>query len=117
MTRRLARGKLKLYDLVVNEQKDQFKAAFDKPNCCVVVYDTNTPEAGTMLASCVCTRYLPPPPHLWPRCAILLHCKVWSQAYALELTEAPVPHLLFQGSDLTRTKIHCTSSSKPSRMI
>eukprot|EP00729_Bicosta_minor_P024872 gene24872-29764_t len=42
MTRRLARGKLKLFDLIVNEQKDQFKALFDMPDCRVVVYDSKT---------------------------------------------------------------------------
>ena len=46
MTRRLARGKLKLFDLVVNEQKDQYRSTFDKPGCCIVVYDTDTPGTG-----------------------------------------------------------------------
>ena len=42
MTRRLARGKLKLFDLIVNEQKEQFKALFDMPDCRVVVYDSKS---------------------------------------------------------------------------
>jgi rhodanese-related sulfurtransferase len=46
MTRRLVRGKLKLFDLIVNEQKDQFKALYDQQDCCIIVYDSKTPDDG-----------------------------------------------------------------------
>eukprot|EP00039_Didymoeca_costata_P013589 m.209551 g.209551 ORF g.209551 m.209551 type:complete len:399 (+) comp15816_c0_seq33:651-1847(+) len=46
MTRRLAKGKLKLFDLVVNEQKEQFQNMFDKDDCRVVVYDASTGADG-----------------------------------------------------------------------
>lgn len=51
MTRRLARGKLKLFDLIVNEQKEQFKALFDIPDCRVVVYDSKTYTDGQEIYS------------------------------------------------------------------
>lgn len=48
MTRRLAKGKLKLFDLVVNEQKEQFQNMFDKDDCRVVVYDASTGADGAL---------------------------------------------------------------------
>jgi hypothetical protein len=46
MVRRLASGKLRLHDLIVNEQKEIFCQAFDDPACCAVVYDKCTPASG-----------------------------------------------------------------------
>lgn len=46
MTRRLAKGKLRLFDLVVSEQKTEFQEQFIHKDCIVVVYDSNAPETG-----------------------------------------------------------------------
>lgn len=42
MTRRLAKGSSKLYDLVVQEQKERYRELYERPSSRIVVYDAET---------------------------------------------------------------------------
>lgn len=44
MTRRLAKGTNQLYDLVIQEQKAQYKETYEREDCNVIVYDSKCPS-------------------------------------------------------------------------
>eukprot|EP00037_Helgoeca_nana_P024890 m.267078 g.267078 ORF g.267078 m.267078 type:complete len:359 (-) comp26778_c0_seq1:9284-10360(-) len=46
MTRRLSKGSNKLYDLVIQEQKQRYREIYERPGSRIVVYDSSTTELG-----------------------------------------------------------------------
>jgi len=46
MTRRLSKGSNKLYDLVIQEQKQRYREMYERPGTRIIVYDANTTDLG-----------------------------------------------------------------------